>query len=449
MRRALAGLALATLCACAPAPDPPGPRSVFLVVVDTLRADRLSCYAADAPATPHVDALARDGVRFAQAQAMASWTLPSMAALLTSRWPRELGMIERADDPKWPERVRQQRRLHRMPLREDVDTLAGRFRDAGFATAAFVNQPLLAPRRGFDRGFDHWLQASGAGRVVPRRELGPESRQRWGSLDHAFANDALLVDAFEQWLGAAPPDAPVFAWIHLLTPHRPYLPAEGFAPEGDDPAALYDAEVRAVDSLVGRLRRAIETRRGGEAPVLAFTSDHGEAFGEHGEREHGNTLHAEVMRVPLLLVAPESLSAGRVVDAVAPAIDLAPTLLELAGLPVPSSMRGGSLLARIAGGEDPRPVLAEGMLYGPSERAWIEGGWKLLVDEAEPRPALYALGDDPQERSDLAPREPDRVAAMRARMAAFLADLSRGPRQDPLDPDAETRDALRALGYAD
>jgi arylsulfatase A-like enzyme len=448
--RVLLLVAVACLIACDSGANRAGPRSLFLIVVDTLRADRISGRYAEAPATPHVDALADRGVSFQNAHAVASWTLPSMAAMLLSRWPRELGMVERADDPRWRGRAREQRRLHRMRIGPEAGSLATRLRAAGYATAAFVNQPMLAPRRGFDRGFDRWMQAVDDGRIVRRAELGPALRQGWGSLHRAFHNDSLLVDAFAAWLRSLDADTPVFAWIHLLTPHKPYGPPERFAPDAESPGpqALYDAEVRAVDALVGRAVAAIDATRGGGASAIVLTSDHGEAFGEHGEFEHGNTLHAEVMRVPLILAAPGAVPRGEAIDAVVCTLDVAPTLLELAGLGTPAVMRGDSLLPMLSGAAAQRAFVAEGMLYGASERVWIEGGWKLLVDEAEAAPALYAVHDDREETRDRFEEEAARAHRMLGRLESHLAagPPGRGPAGGP---DGRGLDALRALGYTE
>ena len=433
------------------APEAPRPRAIFLLVVDTLRADRLSSYSDEAPSTPAIDALVRSGVRFTRAQAVGGWTLPSMGAMLTSRLPRELGMIERRDDPDWPTRKGQRRRLYRMPLIQDARSLAELLDEAGFETAAFVNQPMLAPRRGFDRGFDHWVQASGDGRLVLRQDLDHGNRQRWDSTLHAWENDGLLVDAFQAWLAeqAARTDGPpLFAWLHLLTPHRPYRPPAAFAPEGSDPdlAALYDAEVRAVDVLVGRALDAIDAQVGRDQSVVVFTSDHGEAFGEHGAMEHGGTLHVEVMQVPLAIRAPGWLPVGRDVDAVVRTLDIAPTLLSLAGVEAPPEMRGESLLPLLAGGES-RVVVAEGLLSGATEQVVIADGFKLLVDEEDAQPALFSMDEDPGERRDLAAEEPERVSALRRRLDALEGLRLPRRRKARVEEDEETLEALRALGY--
>jgi arylsulfatase A-like enzyme len=364
-------------------------------------------------------------------------------------------MLERREDTRWPKRPRQQRRLYRMPLAASVGTLAEAFRDGGHATAAFVNQPILAPRRGFDRGFDHWIQAVGTRRVQRREQLALGNRQTWGSAEHAYENDSLLIDEFAGWMASLPAERPVFVWLHLLTPHRPHLPPDGSTSLETSVRERYEAEVRGVDALVGRALRVIAEGRG-DASVVAFASDHGEAFGEHGVFEHGNTLHGEVMRVPLVLAATGMLPGGEEVDAVVSLLDVAPTLLDLAGLRSPPSMRGASLLPLVRGEGSHRPVLAEGMLYGATERVWIEDGWKLLVDQEKRAPVLYSLGDDPQELRDRFEEEPERAAALRARLdervstppASIVPTSDAEPDADPGE-DQETRDALRALGYVE
>ncbi|MGH0033241.1 MAG: sulfatase [Myxococcota bacterium] len=438
-------LALLTLApACAPAPPGP-PRAVFLLVVDTLRADHLGCYGGRFP-TPHVDGLAGRGVRFEQAQAVAGWTVPSMGALFTSRWPRELDLLERpAKRALDPFDLREQGPLR---LRGDVPHLAARLRDAGYRTAGFVDQPMLRPDTGFARGFDDYFEVAGHGVVRRFVASGSAERAGWDHTPHAYDNDRALVERFTAWLADAPADARLFAWLHLLTPHTPYRPPPEFAEGAPGPLtpAAYAGEVRAADALVGRALAAIDRHVGLEHALVVFTSDHGESLGDHGEVGHGQTLHAEVMRVPLLL-AGAGVPEGRVVAAPARTLDIAPTLLERVGLEIPESFRGTPLLGPDAA--PATPVLAEGVLYGPSEQAWIEDGYKLLLSAPGASAKLFSLDTDPDERTDLAPDEPERVARLRARLGEMRAALHADPPPPGAGPSAEDREALRALGYVD
>jgi arylsulfatase A-like enzyme len=424
------------------------PRGVFLIVIDTLRADRLSCYGYQAHRTPHLDALADSGVRFARARAVASWTVPSMGALLTSRLPAELGLVESDEDEKWPGRKRQRRRQRSLTLPAEPATLATVLRGSGFRTAAFVDQPMLSPRHGFQRGFDDWFQPDAKGAIARHDAAAGLRRQTWATTAFAFESDTALIEGFEAWLPAHASRGPVFAWLHLLTPHRPYTPPASHPVGAPDPTQsdLYDAEIRAVDALVGRALAAIATHLGWENALVVLTSDHGEAFGEHGSFEHGNSLHREVLDVPLLLSAPGRLPRGRTIDALVRSIDVAPTLLAVVGVPAPAEMRGESLLPLLDEPGASRAVYAEGVLYGATERAYTEEGFKLLLDGDGDRVALYAIDEDPDERSDLAEDDPQRVEALRARMQGLRRGLGdRGA--PPAGESPASLEALRALGY--
>ncbi len=278
---------------------------------------------------------------------------------------------------------------------------------------------------------------------------------------YAHRLDKLLVQAFDRWLESMA-EAGIFVWLHLLTPHDPYLeyprPANAPAPP-EDLSDQYDGEVRAADRMVGEIVRSIEEHVGFERAKIIFTSDHGEAFGEHGMTEHGHTLHREVTHVPLIAVANE-LPAGRVVRASVPSVDILPTFLELSGVAPeePSSIEGTSLLSAIDGEARDRPVYAEGMLYGTTERSLIDGGYKLMFDAEGERYALYDLARDPGETNDLSETDADRANRMKAALTDHHSRLRdryrtrRASRGGGGPSDEERRrmeEALRALGYGE
>jgi len=440
-------------------PDPTAPRAVFLVVVDTLRPDRLSCYEGDGPETPAIDAFARGGVRFVDAKASASWTVPSVGALLTSRYPTQLGLVEKplaeGEHVEWRD-VREQGSL-RLP--EGVETLAQVLDDAGFRTAAFVNQPGLIANDSFTHGFDDWYYPETPEEI--RRYDGSPLRKgrRWAPyLTTAGAIDDSLIREFGSWLRRERTGR-VFAWIHLLTPHSPYLPPKEQRPPGpprpedSGPSALYDAEVVSVDEKFREILRLIEETVGLDRSLIVLTSDHGEAFGEHGMTEHGHTLHGEVLRVPLVMDGP-GLPDGATVEGPVPGIAVMPTIVDLAvgADAIPADVEGTSLRDAIRSGEAPdTPVYAEAMLYGSTERAWIEDGYKLLYDRQANVYELFDVASDPGETSDLSRRQPDRAEEMARRMTAhherLLRDRARGTPADDAEGQEQALEALRALGY--
>jgi arylsulfatase A-like enzyme len=428
-------------------PSPEPPRAIVLLVVDTLRADRLSSYGYAAHRTPHIDALAARGARFTRAHAVASWTVPSMGALLTARHPRQLGLIEReSEDPLGPFEVREHRSL---TLPAATPHVAEALRAAGFRTAAFVDQPMLSPARGFGRGFDAFFGIVARGEVGRVQAEGEDALPDWSVTPHAYDNDAALVRRFREWL--ADDGTPSFAWLHLLTPHAPYLPPAAFAPQdgaaGPMTVAAYDGEVRAVDALVGQALDAIDQRFGLDRCLVVLTADHGEAFGEHGDIGHGQSLHAEVTRVPLIFAGP-GVPRGVVIDTTVRLLDVAPTILALAGVG-PDAFAGPGRVSFSATAAD-RKVFAEGMLYGPSERSLIADGFRLLIDEGRGTRALYDLAADPGERRDVAGSQPARVQELEAPLEAERRQLEAdAPRADAAPVSSHDRDALQALGYVD
>jgi arylsulfatase A-like enzyme/Flp pilus assembly protein TadD len=402
---ALAGLGLA---ACGG-----GVERIVLVSVDTLRADHVGCYGAGFAHTPTLDAAAARGVRFETAISPAPLTLPSHATLLTGLDPPEHGV----------------RHNGIFRLADDVPTLAEHLRARGFATAAFVGAFVLERRFGLARGFDRYDD-----RTSRRASEG-------GLAGYAERPADQVIDAALAWLDTAP--ARFFLFVHLYDPHAEYRPPPGFA--AAVPGRPYDGEIAFADAQLGRLVGAVERRFADGGTLLAFTADHGDSLGEHGERTHSLTLYDATQRVPLLLAGP-GLPAGRVVAGVAPLRDVAPTLLDLAGLPPLPSASGASLRALIEGGgsrEAYLETLATQLEWGWSPLLGLRTrDWKYV---RAPRPELYDLRADPHETRDLAAREPARAAELDAALQAHLARAR--PARPTLEPGEEARARLAALGY--
>lgn len=434
--------------------------AVFLIVVDTLRPDRLSCYGYTGHETPHIDGLAASGVLFRRMHAAASWTGPSMGTIMTSRYPPQLGMVERPID-RTTFRPRERRKQINNSIPAGAHTLAEMMRAAGFHTVAFVNQAFLNVHAGYLQGFEEWCHTTDTDKVAwddPKQPLPSVSLPRDAELGQA---DAALVDAFVAWLSVTGEQRP-FVWLHLLRPHWPYLPPPRYMENqtltGD--SALYDAEVRATDNDIGRVLEAIDRRYGLDRCVLVFTSDHGEAFGEHGGFEHGHSLHAEVSHVPMILRAP-GLAAGVTVKSIVRTADILPTVLELASV-MPYTTEpfvGESLVGLGENGGKHRAGYAAGMLYEGTERSWMRDGYRIMFEVAGGEQySLYNMVSDPGEESDVSIRESQRFERMREELNALHEQFTRDFRDD-LDVDGRTSVAdsaaeeertlrsLRALGY--
>ena len=390
--------------ACAPTAPPAAPpepaRSVLLVTIDTLRADRLGCYGDAAARTRRLDALAAEGTLFERAYTPAPITLPAHASLFTGLIPPAHGV----------------RGNGAFALAPGKPTLAEVFRDRGRRTAAFVGGFPLVRRFGLDRGFGHY----------------DDRMAKTPGVHYEFAERraAEVVDSALAWLAANP--GPAFVWVHLFDPHAPYDPPPAFA--SADP---YRGEIAAVDPAVGRLLDAWDARP--EPDVVAVTSDHGEAFGEHGEVSHSLFVYDVTLRVPLLLRGA-GVPRGRRETRAASLVDLAATLLALAG--APAALPGTSLLA---GGE--RPLYAETLTprldFGWSDLRSIRDGRHKLI--RAPRPELYDVAADPAESRDLASSDGATVARLSAALDAALEAAGDAHARRAVDP--ETAERLAALGY--
>lgn len=357
--------------------------SVLLVTVDAVRPDRLGAYGGPVP-TPHLSALAKDGVRFSQAYTTAPTCTPAHASILSGLWPSRHGLRDESQD-----------------LAKGVTTGAEIFQRAGYATGAAVGSTQLDRSRGLDRGFDAYLD-----------DLGPPGKRPGvGQRDPAET----VVDRALAWLAAAPKDAPAFLWVHLSDAKAPYQPAADLAAEYAD--RPYEGELAGLDRAIGRL---VEKARAARPRLaVAVVADHADAQGEHGEDGFGFFLYGSTTRVPLLLSAPDAPARGREVSSVVRVVDLLPTLLDYCGLRA-RGMDGRSLRALAEGRtqESPGPALLENAdlrrSYGLAPLFAVRDADHLYV--RAPRPELYVVSQDPQEKDDAVARLPQVARALDQRL---------------------------------
>jgi arylsulfatase A-like enzyme len=440
-------------------PAPVGP-SVLLVMVDTLRADHLSCYGYERSRTPAIDGLAADGTRFARAYAQASWTRPSVATIFTSLYPSSHRAVHKSD-----------------VLSDEVVTLAEVMQASGYATVGFANNVNVAPLFNFQQGFDEYtfLEPAfffGASEAAAQLTIYNQLRL----VRERYLSQAKYVENYYQpaevvtrraldWI-AAHDERPFFMFLHYMEPHDPYFahPFDGraFARVADPnpPPAMagayrdaYDGEIRYLDAQLARLLDELRSRGLYDRSLIVLTSDHGEEFHEHGGWWHGLTLYEEQIAVPLIVKPPRGGAAGAVNDGLVSSLDIAPTVLAVAGVPIPETMQGKPL-GLAAGAPAPRDhVFAEQDLEGNILQAYQHDGWKLIdANPGNPRglPArqLFELGRDPGERQDLAAARAERaerlatdMAAVRSHAEAVAVDAGE------TTIDAATEERLRALGY--
>jgi arylsulfatase A-like enzyme len=368
------------------ATPPPPHTSVVLLTIDALRADHLGAYGYPRDTSPALDEFAKDATVFERAYSQEAKTKGSIPSLFTSRWPSEI---------RWGG-------ARYVPLAESESTLAERLLAAGYHTAAFVTHSYFMPGQGMDRGFVHY-DAS----LVSRDPAVAFGR----------ASGAALAKRVTEYVTHLLPDRPFFVWAHFFDPHERYLTHARFSRFGRRAIDRYDGEIAYTDHHVGRVLRALRARKDADRIAVVVTSDHGEAFGEHGTRFHGQSLYEEEIRVPLLLRVPKGVP-SRVPTPVG-VIDVAPTILELAGIPPAPEHRGRSLVAAARGATlSPRPMFAEIL---PEDRirartAVIHGDWKLIYDERRDALRLYHLREDPRERHNRLRRD----ALVASELAALL-----------------------------
>jgi len=481
----LASVALLSVASCRGAPPTSrgGPDvPVVLISLDTLRADRLGAYGYDARAvSPHIDALAADGIVFARHMSSAPWTPPAQMSLFTSLSPSAHGVTSSFRELRQQQTENRVARLHDTRL-----TLAGALRSHGYATAAFTGGMTLDPRLGFDRGFD-----------VYETDMFKMQEGNYAPM--------------EGWIGEHA-DGPSFLFWHTFEVHAPYLGSEFLgevvpAPrlpgvvdairryEGrllkgtvgpaffsrvlheldiyrrDASEALYCGAIVRADAWVGRLVERL--RRDGiyDRALLILTSDHGEQFGEDSPDvfydAHGHSLREELLRVPLIVKLPNQRHAGTRVMALTRAIDVMPTVLDVVGIAVPGELEGRSLRPAWEKPDAfaPLPGFGESLQEEHEEKCVRAGRFKYLVridaDEVArhgrsqlPEPAsgrwLFDLESDPGEKRDLLQGEnapPGLERALDLILREHYGAMELRPAETEMDD--ETVERLRRLGYVD
>jgi arylsulfatase A-like enzyme len=370
------------------------------------------------PTTPFLDELASRGVRFSHAFIATHCTPQSHASVFTSLYQETHGVAldpPAPGAPEWTSYV----------LDDSHPTLAGILKDAGYLTLAVTEGGYMADEFGLNRGFEDFYDgARGVDQGVIR--LLRMLRRHAGDARPVFA----LLHTYQVHVPYTPPARyrEMFGWPEVpyeaTTDRIPLIRAAGFPAEDVRYLSdMYDAELRFADDTLRELFGELESLGFLRDALVVVMSDHGEEFHEHGELSHRDTLYDELMHVPLVL-AGSRVSAPRVDDRMASLVDVAPTILSMAGVAAPGSLAGRDLQAAAPPAPDPA-VFAQ---FGRRRYAMRTRGWKLIDTlSPDPRVELYDLAADPGEHHDLAARDPERVAAMRARIAEWRAAAGTRP----------------------
>jgi arylsulfatase A-like enzyme/Tfp pilus assembly protein PilF len=394
-----------------------GPPNVLLITLDTVRADRIGAYGYAKGATPTLDRLARDGIRFADATSQAPLTGPAHAALLTGQYPARLGVRDNATTPIPP----------------GTRTLAQALKDTGYRTGGFIGAFILGSEYGFGQGFDVFdatFARFTTGNKLQAQRVGGE-----------------VVDQAVKWLRHVG-GQPTFTWIHLYDAHAPYEAPAPF--RARFAASPYDGEIAYVDSCVARIIDALEQTRQLDSTVISIVADHGEGLGDHGEAEHGLFLYDAVLHVPWILRLPARESAGKVVDTQVRSIDVAPTLAAIAGAAMPR-VDGESVVPLIRGGarRDPAPSYAE-TYYPKWHFGWSElrsvrvGDWKYID---APKPELYDMRADARETRNAVDGRGPLATGLSNELGRIAGAFGAAATNEAPQPDPETLARLRSLGY--
>jgi len=388
-------------------------QNFLLITIDTLRADRLSCYGSRYPETPNIDKLAERGVLFSRAFANTSTTLPSHANILLGTTPNHHGVHENLN----------------FVVREELLTLAEHLKNNGYSTAAFVGAYALDSRFGLSQGFDVYDDKY--------------SRFHSVNLVSLERNAEAVIEAALEWLQGR--TSPWFLWVHCWDPHSPYDPPEPFKTQYKD--HLYEGEVAYVDLILGKLFDYLKENNLFDSTLTIFTGDHGESLGQHGEDTHGFFAYNSSIWSPLIISSPKTAPSR--VDYYVSHIDIFPTVCDVLGIKKPSFLQGASLFPALKGKRLPeRPIYFES-LYPYYSRGWapLKGfilKKKKFIDS--PLPELYDLGNDFDELKNLAQRK--KVAQLTSQLKEIIQALTPSEKIDATQKvDRETRERLASLGY--
>jgi len=368
---------------------------VFLITIDTLRADHVGCYGYKDVETPALDSLAADGIRFTHAYTHSPITNTSHTTILTGLLPSVHGVTDFG-----------------IPLSPQHVTWAELLKKQGYQTAAFIGAVILDSNQlapGLDRGFDYYDN-------FPAKT---DSKERWGRVER---RGMTVVEHAESWFHQHS-TAPRFVWVHLYDPHDPYEPPPPFAEKYAQ--HLYDGEIAYADFALGHFIATLKKAGAYDNSIIIISGDHGEGLGEHGEETHGLFLYDSTLHIPLVIKLPANSHHGLVIDSLVRTTDILPTVLSLTNTPAPPELNGESLVPYFQNESQPARSL-----FGETDYP-LRWGWAPLRALREqnaklieaPRPEFYDLAADPHELKNLFSSHSTEVAALQSEMAKWKAKL--------------------------
>jgi arylsulfatase A-like enzyme/Flp pilus assembly protein TadD len=392
--------------------------NIVLITMDTTRADYLGCYGRSTARTPNIDRVAHEGVLFRRCAVSSVQTLPSHVTIMTGLYPYVHGVRRNGSDRLVPAAV----------------TLAETLKAAGYATVASVGSFVLDQGTGIAQGFDVYRG------VLPARiSANLDSAERKGD---QVCNDALalLRNVARQRF---------FLWVHFFDPHYPYDSPR--VADRESPAA-YEDEIAFMDAQIGRVLEELRKLGIETNTLVVLAGDHGEGLDDHDEYEHGYFLYQTTVHVPLIMRCPGRVPTRREVTGLVRLVDVAPTILDMSGLPLGGEMQGVSLRPLLTGQAQDLQLSAYTeafevytLLRLSRLRALTAGRWKYVLS-AQPR--LYDVEADPGELHDRWAEQPELAARLREQLRTLLAEAP-----PPLAGDSAAnlsstdRARLESLGY--
>lgn len=413
--------------------------NVLFILVDMLRAERMSTYGYARETSPNIDFMAQSGIRFARHLSQSSWTKCSMASMWTGLYPQRTRVLRYND-----------------VLSDQAVMPAEILQQAGYRTAGLWRNGWVAPNFGFAQGFDLYHRPA----VLP---LKPGELKKNPSAD-AGGSDESVLESVRSFLVTAPPDRRWFLYLHLMDLHQ-YTYDASSALFGTSFSDIYDNSIRRQDSLVSALVYALSEAGELDNTLIVLASDHGEAFGERGFEGHAQNVFRETTEVPFIIIPPFRLDPGVVVEARTRNIDIWPTLLDLLGLPPLEDVDGRSAVPDIlaaARGEAPREDLEPSYAeldqhwgratgdYSPTVSANL-GPFRYVHWEKDGgAEVLFDARSDPRELADVLADNPDVADQLREAARSYLETEVPPPWGDDaptVELDAMQLNQLRALGY--
>lgn len=395
----------------------PAQSNVILITIDTLRADSLSCYNAHGAPTPNIDSLAKEGTIFKEVISPVPITLPSHCSIMTGTYPKYHTVHHNS--------------LFKLP--DSALTLAEVLKNNGYQTAAFIGAFPLASAFNINQGFD-----------IYDENFNGKPQQNEYFFAERPAED--VINAATKWLQHGN-SKPWFAWIHLFDPHQPYLPPDPYKQIYQKNP--YYGEIAYVDNCLGKFMNFLKTSGKLNNTLIVLTSDHGEAFGEHGEINHGTFVYDTTLKVPLILWAKNSRLRNKIIESPSSLVDIMPTILDYLSFQIPLKCQGTSLLALIKGEN-----LTTQATYIETYAPYLDYKWSPLISWRQypykyikaPKEELFRLDKDPNELNNLIKNLPWTASRMRSSLEAFLAS-QKSLSQELSLLKSDNAQSLRSLGY--